>query len=107
MALVASRHRLQRWGSYVSHIAIVVILLGAMMKNLLGFETFLPILEGRSSNVTQSLFDALGPDVEDHFALGHRVDADDLALGCVDAGCDDRVDRQADTSWPNPPTRKR
>jgi len=62
MALVASRHRLQRWGSYVSHIAIVVILLGAMMKNLLGFETFLPILEGRSSNVVQSLYDGLQPD---------------------------------------------
>ena len=62
LALVASRHRLQRWGSYVSHIAIVVILLGAMMRSLLGFETFLPILEGRSANVAQSLYDTLQPD---------------------------------------------
>lgn len=52
VALRASRHRLQRWGSYVSHISLVVILLGAMMKSVLGFETFLPILEGHQAIIS-------------------------------------------------------
>ncbi len=59
--LLASRHRLQRWGSYVSHISLVLILLGAMMKSLLGFETMLPVLEGRSSLVVDSLMTNLQP----------------------------------------------
>lgn len=58
-ALVGSKHRVQRWASYVSHIAIVAILTGAMMKSLFGFETLLPVLEGRSSLVTSRLLEDL------------------------------------------------
>ncbi len=65
VAFVASRHRLQRWGSYVSHIALVVILLGAVMKSLMGFETFLPILEGRSANVSQAIYETLSEPARD------------------------------------------
>jgi cytochrome c biogenesis protein len=61
-ALLASRHRAQRWGSYVSHISLVVILVGALLKSLLGFETFLPVLEGQAANVTEPLFATLSAD---------------------------------------------
>jgi cytochrome c biogenesis protein len=47
-AFVATRHRLQRWGSYMAHIALVVILLGAMIKGVWGFVEMVPVLEGRS-----------------------------------------------------------
>ena len=46
--VTGTRHRLQRWGSYVSHVSLVVILLGALVKALFGFEEMLPILEGTS-----------------------------------------------------------
>lgn len=45
---VHSRHRIQRWGSYISHVSLVVVLAGALVKGLFGFEEMLPVLEGRS-----------------------------------------------------------
>lgn len=48
-AIVATRHRLQRWGSYISHIALVVILLGALLKALYGFVEMVPVLEGNTA----------------------------------------------------------
>jgi cytochrome c biogenesis protein len=45
---VATRHKLQRWGSYISHIALVVILVGSLLKGLFGFVEMVPVLEGRS-----------------------------------------------------------
>ena len=45
---VATKHAPQRWGSYVAHIALVVILLGALVKGLFGFVEMVPVLEGRS-----------------------------------------------------------
>jgi cytochrome c biogenesis protein len=50
-SFVATRHRFQRWGSYTAHIALVVILLGALMKGLWGFVEMVPVLEGRSMPV--------------------------------------------------------
>lgn len=47
-AFVATRHRAQRWGSYLAHIALVVILAGALVKALFGFVEMVPVLEGRS-----------------------------------------------------------
>lgn len=47
-AFVATRHRAQRWGSYVSHIALVVILVGALIKGVWGFAEMVPVMEGRS-----------------------------------------------------------
>ena len=47
-AFVATKHRLQRWGSYFAHIGLVVILLGALLKGLYGFVEMVPVLEGRS-----------------------------------------------------------
>jgi cytochrome c biogenesis protein len=47
-AFVATKHRLQRWGSYLAHIALVIILLGALVKGLFGFVEMVPVLEGRS-----------------------------------------------------------
>lgn len=45
---IHSRHRIQGWGSYISHVSLVVVLAGALIKGLFGFEEMLPILEGRS-----------------------------------------------------------
>jgi len=56
--LLASRHRLQRWGTYLSHISLVVILFGAMLKSLFGFETMLPLLEGRSGKIVEKLMES-------------------------------------------------
>ncbi len=50
-SLVGTRHRLQRWGSYVAHVALVVILLGGLIKQLYGFVEMVPVLEGRSRNM--------------------------------------------------------
>ncbi|MBI3550354.1 MAG: cytochrome c biogenesis protein ResB [Elusimicrobia bacterium] len=47
-ALVATRHRVQRWGSYVAHVALVVILAGGLIKAAFGFVEMVPVLEGRS-----------------------------------------------------------
>lgn len=47
-AFVATRHRLQRWGSYLAHIALVVILSGALLKAVYGFVEMVPVLEGGS-----------------------------------------------------------
>lgn len=47
-AFVATRHRLQRWGSYMAHIALVLILLGSLIKGVYGFVEMVPVLEGRS-----------------------------------------------------------
>ncbi|MBI4055505.1 MAG: cytochrome c biogenesis protein ResB [Elusimicrobia bacterium] len=51
--LVSTKHPGQRWGSYISHISLVVILLGALVKGLFGFEEFLPVVEGGSQNLRQ------------------------------------------------------
>jgi cytochrome c biogenesis protein len=50
-SFIATRHRFQRWGSYTAHIALVVILVGALMKGLGGFVEMVPVLEGRSGPV--------------------------------------------------------
>lgn len=47
-AFVATRHRLQRWGSYMAHIALVLILLGSLIKGVYGFVEMVPVLEGSS-----------------------------------------------------------
>lgn len=43
-----TRTRRQHWGSYFAHIGLVVLLAGALMKALFGFEEMLPVLEGSS-----------------------------------------------------------
>ncbi|MBI4425671.1 MAG: cytochrome c biogenesis protein ResB [Elusimicrobia bacterium] len=48
VALVATRHRAQRWGSYIAHVALVVILVGGLLKQLYGFVEMVPVLEGGS-----------------------------------------------------------
>ena len=47
-AFVATKHGLQRWGSYLAHIAFVVILAGALVKGIFGFVEMVPVMEGRS-----------------------------------------------------------
>ncbi|MBI4396987.1 MAG: cytochrome c biogenesis protein ResB [Elusimicrobia bacterium] len=47
--LWAAKHRLQRWGDFLLHTSIVLILAGALAGSLVGFEEFLPVLEGRDS----------------------------------------------------------
>ncbi|MBI4374849.1 MAG: cytochrome c biogenesis protein ResB [Elusimicrobia bacterium] len=47
-AFVATKHGLQRWGSYIAHIALVVILAGSLVKGLFGFVEMVPVLEGGS-----------------------------------------------------------
>ena len=47
-AFVATRHGVQRWGSYLAHIALVMILVGSLVKGLFGFVEMVPVLEGGS-----------------------------------------------------------
>ncbi|MDE2038583.1 MAG: cytochrome c biogenesis protein ResB [Elusimicrobia bacterium] len=47
-AFVATRHRAQRWGSYLAHIALVTILLGALIRAVFGFVEMVPVIEGGS-----------------------------------------------------------
>lgn len=44
--LWAAKHRLQRWGDFVLHVSIVVILVGGLFGGLMGFEEFLPVVAG-------------------------------------------------------------
>lgn len=53
-AFVATKHRLQRWGSYLAHIGLVVILVGALLKGVFGFVEMVPVLEGRSRQMSSS-----------------------------------------------------
>ena len=48
-AFLATKHRLQRWGSYIAHIALVVILIGAFIKALYGFVEMVPVMEGTTA----------------------------------------------------------
>lgn len=50
-SFVATRHGFQRWGSYLAHIAFVVILVGSLLKGLFGFVEMVPVVEGRSRNL--------------------------------------------------------
>ena len=47
-SLLATKHRPQRWGSYVAHVALVVILCGGLLKQLYGFVEMVPVLDGGS-----------------------------------------------------------
>ncbi len=51
-ALVAIRHRPQRWGAHLTHASLIIILLGAVVKGIWGFEEMLPILEGGAEAMT-------------------------------------------------------
>ena len=46
--LVATRQDLQRWGSYLAHVALVMILLGGLLKQLFGFVEMVPVISGGS-----------------------------------------------------------
>ncbi len=48
-AFLATKHRMQRWGSYIAHIALVVILIGAGLKALYGFTEMVPVMEGETA----------------------------------------------------------
>ena len=50
-AFVATKHGVQRWGSYLAHIGLVIILLGSLIKAIFGFVEMVPVLEGRSRNM--------------------------------------------------------
>lgn len=45
-SMIATKHRPQRWGSYISHVALVVILVGGLLKQLYGFVEMVPVLDG-------------------------------------------------------------
>ena len=51
VSFVATRHRIQRWGSYIAHIALVVLLGGGLVKLVFGFEEMVPVLEGGAKEV--------------------------------------------------------
>ncbi|MDE2314618.1 MAG: cytochrome c biogenesis protein ResB [Elusimicrobia bacterium] len=55
-AFAATKHRIQRWGSYFAHIGLVVILIGAMIRSVFGFVEMVPVLEGGSRRM-QHMFD--------------------------------------------------
>lgn len=91
-AFVATRHRLQRWGSYLAHIALVVILCGALVKGVWGFVEMVPVLEGRSramqhkpdwevfvDKFTVRYYD--GTQVPSHFSSVMRVEKGGAVLG--------------------------
>ncbi|OGS01961.1 MAG: hypothetical protein A3G41_01900 [Elusimicrobia bacterium RIFCSPLOWO2_12_FULL_59_9] len=66
-ALTASKHRLQRWGSYVAHVSLVVILLGALCRGVFGFEEILPIAEGESVSLRRRPWEVM----VDKFDMGY------------------------------------
>lgn len=42
----ASRHTIQKWGDFILHVSIVVVLAGNLMGAMFGFEESLPVEEG-------------------------------------------------------------
>jgi cytochrome c biogenesis protein len=44
--LWAARHRLQRWGDFLLHVTLVIVLWGGALGKLFGFEEFLPVPVG-------------------------------------------------------------
>lgn len=62
--LSGARHRFQRWGDFILHVSIIVILAGNLMGVLFGFEEVLPIpqsgtmrMKNRPYDVTLKNFD--------------------------------------------------
>lgn len=51
VCLFAERRRYARFGAYVTHLAILFIILGALIGNWFGFDSFVPVGEGET--VTQ------------------------------------------------------
>jgi cytochrome c biogenesis protein len=54
---MAGKHRFQRWGDFILHISIVIILAGNLMGAMFGFEEILPIPEGGSVKMTNRPFE--------------------------------------------------
>ncbi len=56
-AFFAGRHRAQRWGDFILHISIVVILTGGLLGAIFGFEEMVPIVEGETVPIKNRPFD--------------------------------------------------
>lgn len=49
----ADRHRLQRWGDFILHVSIVVVLTGGLIGAMFGFSDMLPIPEKGAADLPQ------------------------------------------------------
>lgn len=74
MALLATRGRLSLWGPYLTHLSILVIFLGAILGNALGFGGYTTITEGASTSTYFS-------DTNQAANLGFRVALKKFAIG--------------------------
>lgn len=72
LAFFTGRHRLQRWGDFILHVSLVVILAGGLIGALFGFEEMLPIIEGQTASMKNRPFDVtlVDFDIEYYKATG-------------------------------------
>lgn len=57
VAFYAGRHRVQRWGDFVLHVSIVVILAGNLWGALMGFEEMVAVAEGETIRMKHRPYD--------------------------------------------------
>lgn len=50
VVLFSERGRISRLGVYITHLSVIVIILGALIGSLFGFEGFVSLLEGTATN---------------------------------------------------------
>lgn len=50
MVLFAERGKISRLGVYITHLSVVIIILGALIGSIFGFEAFVSLLEGTSTS---------------------------------------------------------
>jgi cytochrome c biogenesis protein len=56
IAFFAGRQRVQRWGDFILHVSLVVVLAGNLLGALFGFEEMLPIVEGKTAEMKHRPF---------------------------------------------------
>jgi len=64
LAFSGGKHPLQKWGDFILHVSIVVILMGGLIGAMYGFEEFLPIMEGTSYTMKNRPFEVKLDDFE-------------------------------------------
>jgi|GEM_PF-4751070 len=60
----AGRHYFQRWGDFILHVSLVIVLSGSFLGALVGYEEAVPVLEGQTARTQKESFEIFLKDFE-------------------------------------------
>ncbi|MFQ6079068.1 MAG: cytochrome c biogenesis protein ResB, partial [Thermodesulfobacteriota bacterium] len=87
IAISAERGRMSRLGVYITHLSVLIILLGALTGSVLGFKGFVNILEGETMD---RIFTRKGHGTTPK-PLGFKVRCDDFRITYYDTNVQERL----------------